>query len=216
MNEFKEINSSLKDMDKAIAGALEIKAGVNKTWADVVGEMKQNIQEVNKEVQSAKKVIENSTEAFKMNIDFEERVNNIVIYRMDELDDDNKDNIRINDKKQVLYILSVISDGQVKESSIKSFFRLGSKGDKARPIMVKFFERGDKNLIMENLNKLKNLNDKIRNVSISHDLNREQREERNKLVESAKKLQSEDKGEYLYRVKGLPGKMRVIKIKRTI
>ena len=76
-------------------------------------------------------------------------------------------------------------------------------------------KRRDKNLIMENLSKLRNLNEKFKGIGISHDLTREQREERKKLVETAIKLQSEDKGEFLYRVRGLPGKMRVVKLKRN-
>ena len=93
-------------------------------------------------------------------------------------------------------------------------FRLGAKSDKTRPIMVKFFEKKYKNLIMENLSKLKSYKD--RNVGISHDLNKDQRMERNKLVEEAKKLDNDEKGEFVHRVRGSPGNMKIIKIKRNV
>jgi len=71
-----------------------------------------------------------------------------------------------------------------------------------------------KNLIMESLYKLKHAESKFKGIIIAHDMTRTEREECKKLVAEAKTLGAQDNsGEYLYRVRGIPGKMRIIKIK---
>jgi len=54
----------------------------------------------------------------------------------------------------------------------------------------------------------------IKKVSISHDLTKIESEECRKLVEEAQKKQSEDSGKFMWRVRGNPGQMKIIKIRK--
>jgi len=64
------------------------------------------------------------------------------------------------------------------------------------------------------LSKLKNAQQKYKNVIVAHNMTKTEREECRKLVEKAMADRENDtSGEYLYRVRGNPGQMRVVKIK---
>ena len=67
---------------------------------------------------------------------------------------------------------------------------------------------------MENLAKLRDADEKFKKLSITHDLTKSERTECKKLVEEAKRKQSEEQGEYYWRVRGAPGLMKVIKIRK--
>ncbi|ESN90772.1 hypothetical protein HELRODRAFT_182600 [Helobdella robusta] len=89
---------------------------------------------------------------------------------------------------------------EVSETDVTKFFRLKSKDNAPRLLLVKFDSRMKKNLIMENLYKIKSLDEDLKKISISHDLNKEQREERKKLVNEAIEKQKLDKGAFIYRM----------------
>ena len=96
-------------------------------------------------------------------------------------------------------------------------FRLGKRDDtnpNVRPLLIQFRERVTKNRVMESLFKLKSASDLYKNVSVTHDLTRSERDACKALIEEAKIKQSEETGEYLWRVRGLPGQMRVIRLRK--
>jgi len=67
---------------------------------------------------------------------------------------------------------------------------------------------------MESLYKLKNVDKKFKGINTAHDMTVNERLECRNLVVEAKQKEAEDSsGEYLYRVRGTPGKMRIVKIK---
>lgn len=71
-----------------------------------------------------------------------------------------------------------------------------------------------KNLLMNHLNKLKE--SAYQHVVISHDMTQLEREECKKLVSEAKQRESADpSGDYLYRVRGLPGQMKVVRWRKA-
>ena len=70
-----------------------------------------------------------------------------------------------------------------------------------------------KNQVMESLFKLKNAEALFNNVSITHDLSKEDREECKKLISEAKNR--EISGEFVWRVRGLPGQMKIVKLRKT-
>ncbi|HKU84187.1 MAG TPA: hypothetical protein VJP58_09105, partial [Candidatus Nitrosocosmicus sp.] len=111
---------------------------------------------------------------------------------------------------------------EVRDTDIhnKGIIRLGKKdannGTKNRPVLVRFKERSIKNNIMESLIKLKKAEDKFKNIGISHDLAPSDREECKKLVLEAKTKQDKEEGEYLWRVRGLPGQLKIVRIKKII
>ncbi len=59
------------------------------------------------------------------------------------------------------------------------------------------------------------MEDKYKNLSIVHDMTKNEREEYKKLVEEAKQKQTQEtSGEWIYRIRGIPGKMKVMKIEQ--
>ena len=66
---------------------------------------------------------------------------------------------------------------------------------------------------MNNLYKLKNLEEKFKNLSIAHDMTKQERKECKDLVEEAKKQSAEDTTEnYIYRARGAPGAMQIVRL----
>ncbi|MFZ2538707.1 MAG: hypothetical protein WAX04_07380, partial [Oscillospiraceae bacterium] len=69
--------------------------------------------------------------------------------------------------------------------------------------------------VMESLGKLAEADDEFRSLSISQDMTKKERDECRELVEDAKKRQVEDlSGEWIYRVRGVPGEMRIVKLRK--
>jgi len=85
----------------------------------------------------------------------------------------------------------------IEEADIKGAFRLGrytraddaQSGTNSRPMLVQFNSRLAKNLIMENLFKLKHLDSEFKNVIIAHDMTVNERQECRTLIDDAKKRQ---------------------------
>jgi len=103
------------------------------------------------------------------------------------------------------------------DEDLAHVFHLGRRGtsdDAPRPLMVQLASYSHKNLIMESLFRLKHADSQFKTVIVAHDMTRAEREESKRLVAEAKTLQAQDtSGESLYRVRGNPGKMRVIRIR---
>ncbi|ESO12168.1 hypothetical protein HELRODRAFT_158631 [Helobdella robusta] len=121
-------------------------------------------------------------------------MHNIIIYQLEECKDNDKVICNRHDRKQILEICSQLSDGYIKESSIKSIFRLGVRSDKVRPVIVKFYDKRNRNIVRENLKKIKGLSSSLRCIGVNYDLNKKQREKRKELVIEAKKLQADSNG----------------------
>jgi len=96
-------------------------------------------------------------------------------------------------------------------------FRLGKRGDSqaGKPLLVQFREKTVKNRVMDSLFKLKGADDKFKNISVTHDLTPSERLECKNLVEEAKKKQQEEQGEFYWRVRGLPGQLKLVKFRRN-
>ena len=72
-----------------------------------------------------------------------------------------------------------------------------------------------KNLIMESLYRLRHAEQKYKDVIITHDMTRTERDECKRLVEEAKAKAAQDKsGVILYQVRGSPADMKTVKIKK--
>ena len=68
---------------------------------------------------------------------------------------------------------------------------------------------------MESLYKIKSMDSKFRNIIVAHDLTKKQREECKALVQEAKAKTDQESGDYIYRVRGPPGLMRMVKVRKT-
>ena len=86
-----------------------------------------------------------------------------------------------------------------------------------RPVLIEFCNGTTKNAVMQSLSRLKRAEDKFRKIIISHDMTKLERHECKQLVLQAKEMELQDQsGEYIYRVRGLPGKMKVVKWRRRM
>ncbi|ESN96775.1 hypothetical protein HELRODRAFT_163898 [Helobdella robusta] len=72
-----------------------------------------------------------------------------------------------------------------------------------------------KNSIMRNVYKMKTIADKFAGVELSDDLTKEQRQEYKTFVEKAKSMQSDDKENFVYRVRGPVGRWKIIVSKKV-
>ena len=68
---------------------------------------------------------------------------------------------------------------------------------------------------MENATRLSRAVDRYTGVTISHDMTVKEREQCRKLVNEAKQKQEEDlSGEYIYKVRGSPGQMKIVRYRK--
>ena len=148
--------------------------------------------------------------------DKESRGNNVIIYRVKEKAG-TKEECRKHDND---FCMSLIKDQlsiDMGEDDIKMVFRIGKREQDAtntRPLLLQFRERSIKNRMMESLSKLKNCSDDFKHVSITHDLTPAERVECKTLVEQAKRKQEEETGEYIWRVRGLPGHLKIVRFRK--
>ena len=153
--------------------------------------------------------------------DKEARRNNITIYRIPENEFNSNEERKVMERRYVLKLLSKMQVG-IEEADIKGTFRLGrytradnaQSGTNSRPMLVQFNSRLAKNLIMENLFKLKHLDSEFKNVIIAHDMTVNERQECRTLVDDAKKTEEDTSGNYIYRVRGPPGAMSIVRLRR--
>ena len=149
---------------------------------------------------------------YKEELDKEARRNNLVIYKIPESSGISFDERKVDDKRFVLQLFGKMQAG-VDEDDVKGVVRLGKwavSGDarpasEPRPLLVQMNCRTAKNLVMENLYKLKHLEAKFKNVIVSHDMTKRERDEYKELVEEAKRKSEESSGDYIYRVRVLRG-----------
>ena len=191
-----------------------------KTWADIAAKnIESKFGEISSDIGKVKEVLEDTkvkVEETKMKADEERdkesRSNNIIIYRVPEAESREE---RL--KQDSLFCKQLINDAldiDVDDSDIKSIFRLGKKGDAVRPLLIQLREKVIKNRVMESLFKLKRADEKFRNISVTHDMTRQERLESKKLIAEAKEKQEQESGEYIWRVRGAPGLMRIIRLRK--
>ncbi|ESN99556.1 hypothetical protein HELRODRAFT_176723 [Helobdella robusta] len=102
-------------------------------------------------------------------------------------------------------------------TDIKSVFRLGKikEGENGRPLLIEFLDGTLKNRVLENLSKLRNADENFRRISATHDMTKTERDQCRELVKESKIRQSKETlGEFIFKVKGLPGDMRIVKLKK--
>jgi hypothetical protein len=179
------------------------------TLAEVATKTVENkMEQVNKDLSKVQRNLEEAKLSADEERDRERRCNNIIIFKAQE-----SDSITItkdHDRKFVSELIRKQLNIDFQDSEIKACVRLGNKGANDRPLLVQFREKGLKNRVMESLRMLKNGDEKFKNLSITHEMTRKEREECKRLVEEAKSKQVE--GEFKYRVRGSPGNMKIVRI----
>jgi hypothetical protein len=184
------------------------------SFASVVAqEVDNKFSKVSVDVTKVQQALEESKRNVLEEKDREARGNNIIIYRVPE--GNSKEDINKNDKSFCMELCSDVLGIDTEAIDFKSIFKLGRfESGKVRPILVQVREKTLKNQIMESLHKLRVADDKFKNISITHDLTQKERNECKTLIEEAKKKQADETGEFIWRVRGLPGQLKLTKIKK--
>jgi len=104
---------------------------------------------------------------------------------------------------------------------IKQVTRLGQRNREttdrpttSRPLLIEFRSYTTKNQVMESLYKLKNANAHFRQLSVTHDMTKIERSEIQKKVEEAKQKEMEETGEFIWRVRGVPGALKLVRLRK--
>ena len=177
--------------------------------------MDSKLEQVSGDITKVKQVITETKQDAEEEKDRASGANNIIIYRAPE---SSSEDLVKNDKAFCMELFSEVLEVDFSESDIKAIFRIGKKAQdqNTRPILIQLKEKTVKNSIMESLNKLKRATDKFRNLSITHDMTRKERDECKNMVEEAKKREVDSQGEFLFRVRGPPGQLKLIRIRRVL
>lgn len=192
------------------------------TWADVVKKHIDNrIEDVHGEVNVVQKQIENTRRMAESERERETRRKNVIIFNVPESDKpSNWKEQQEEDIKTACNIFSYVLEENFETSEIKRIIRLGRRTYESgqeipcRPLLLEFTLGATKNYVMQHLNRLRK-NEEFKGVVVSHDLSKLEREECKKLALEAKERESSDtSGEYIYRVRGLPGQLKIVKIKK--
>ena len=192
-----------------------IKQDLVPTFSEVVAKhVDSKFVEVSEDLSKVKVVLGETKKMAEEEKNKESRSHNIIIYRAEETSG-TRDERQSYDKAFCLDLFKKL-DVDVKNENVKSVFRIGKieGSHNPRPILVQFRERIYKNQVIESLSKLKLAEEKFKKLSITHDMTPEERTECKKLVEEAKKKQSEEQGEYFWRVRGSPGQMKLIRLQK--
>ena len=190
-----------------------VKKEIEPSFAEVVSkQVNSKFEKVSTDIVKVQQVLEDTKKKADEEKDRENRSNNVIIYRVAESDVIGE---RLKqDKAFVLQLTKEILEIDIIDEDIKFVMRLGKKTDVVRPLLVQFREKCTKNRVMESLFKLKDAEDKFKHISVTHDLTKSERTECKSMVEQAKQKQIEEKGEYLWRVRGLPGALKIIRIQK--
>ena len=186
-----------------------------KEWSSLFkGEVKTLVENLSKEVKTEVKTVQETIEnKYNSEREAEKRVNNIIIYRMKESELLGKEG-NAEDKERVSKIIDTLSQGGTSTEEVRTIFRLGWKGDKVRPILIEFKDKKTKNLITENLRRIKLMGEDYKTIGVGHDFTEEQRGECRKLVAEAKMKESQNPGEFIFRVRGPPGNLRIERLRK--
>ena len=195
----------LEDQNKKIKEIIETKQN-STSWADIVSK-----EEVNRNVNDTiDKRLKEKEEEEKARRD---RMKNIIIYGINELQDTNPLERRTNDIKEIQNLLKNYCEVELQDEDIGKSMRLGKYDQtKKRPILIAIKTEDKKREIFQNLHKLRRSSN---NISVSHDLTRKQREELQELIKEArKKEESDQSGNVIYRVRGPPWNWFIKKINK--
>ena len=203
-----------KLVDNLSKNAETIKKKLEPSWESVIAQaVDSKLEQVSGDVNKVQQTLADVKVQADEEKDKESRSHNVIIYRVSE--SGTREERSKTDKAFCMNLLKTALRLDVQDADIKSVFRLGKRDVGDRPMMVQFRDNTTKNHMMESLYKLKDADECFKNISVTHDLTQSERLECKKLVDEAKKKQQEEQGEYIWRVRGLPGQLKLVKIRKS-
>lgn len=208
------IQKSIADLQCTLQTHIEEKPS-KALWSDIVNkQVDQKIGVVQTEVKEIHKTIMETKEQVTEEKDKEARKNNIIIHRVAESKIKDPQSRIKHDTDFCLVLLKDVLGVSCDEEELKRVVRLGKPRDTDRPLLVEFASSTTKNSMMESLGKLREADEKYRSISVVHDMTNKEREELRNLVKEAKEKQEKEKsGEWIFRVRGTPGSMRIVRLR---
>jgi len=152
-----------------------------------------NLSTFSTELQGVQKAISEVKHVVEEENDKKNRRNNIILNNAVERAEGNVESKHKDDKLIFLQLMSALSTG-VDEEDIKQILRLGRKQDngKPRPLLVQLGCRLAKKLIMDSLFRLKGIDAKLKGITVSHHMTKNERDDCKKLVDEAKQKEIQD------------------------
>lgn len=136
------------------------------------------------------------------------REKNVILFNVPETDAVNERKTHdLSELKKITRLCEI----ELKDDQLEKISRIGEKKNdrSARPILVTFLLVDTKINLLKNLHKLK---DKNVDIKITNDLTVEQRKERKKLIDEAKRRnENEATDEYKFFVRGPPWALKIVK-----
>ena len=143
----------------------------------------------------------------------QQKEKNLVIYNLEEPATNLKKDRIEEDKNKIVKIATEILDiKHLKKDDIIRAERLGEKKENSRPLLLEFKDEKKRSLILRRAAKLKDSDHQ--HISITHDMTPNEREQLKKLREEAKQKQESEGGRWLYKVRGPPWALRIVKIEK--
>lgn len=174
----------------------------------------------NKLSNMTEKYMTHLTEAQDNMLEFEDkqkRKNNVIIYNVEEISSENMEERIDMDRNFCGELMNSVLKIGYENEDIKKIIRLGKRGENnsKRPMLVEFRNLHVKNLVMESAYKVGKAKDKFKGIVISQDMTKREREQCKQMVEEAKiKQVNDDSGLWNYKVRGPPGQMKVLRLKK--
>ena len=146
----------------------------------------------------------------------DEKKPNMIIFNVPEPQTNLKEHRMAADKVTFISICKSI-DVELKPEKVYMADRLGKKReDGTRPMLIKLTDHTMKGTIFKNTAKLTQENNEFKNISMTNDLTKLQREQNKKLREEAKdKTEAEKEGKYYYKVVGPPWARKVTRVEKA-
>jgi len=223
MTVMKQEMQNLADTIGSVKGEIkeEIKEVKTTSLADIMKEeMEKSLGNMASEIQTVKTNLHETKQEADEQRDKERRRNNIIIYNIPESSAERADGRTKDDISFCLRMFNHVLQAGISEEDLAHTFRLGRRDENAtspRPLLIQLTSYTQKNMIMESLYKLKHAEQHFKNVVVTHDMTKAERDECKRMVTEAKDKEAQDpSGDFIYRVRGLPGKMKIIKIRTRV
>jgi len=209
-NEVTDMNAGLRNVKDELTVNVE-----NPTWSSIVNQaVESKFETVSGDINRVEQSIEETRRQAQELREKETRRNNIILYRVPECPPGSYEEIIKHDTDVFLEICESALGLDITTEDLKKVYRIGQRGTEPRPLLIQLSSGMLKNHIMETTFKLRT-KEKFECIGVSHDMTKTEREQCRKLVAEAKQKESrENTGEYIYRVRGPPGDMKIVKLKK--
>ena len=215
--EIKDLEKEMSDMNVKLQMVQEDVSmnHENVKWSDIVNQaVDSKLETVSAGINMMEKSIEETRIKTQEIRDKEDRRNNIILYNVPESQPGSYEEVMKHDNEYFLQMCEEVFGLDVAKEDVKKLYRIGRRGTVARPLFIQLSSGMLKNNIMETTFKLRKV-EKFKHIIVAHDMTKMEREECKRLVGEAKEREAQETtGEYIYRVRGPPGGMKIVKLKK--